>query len=312
MVRNIVFVLLAGGLVSLCAATASAGDAVLGQEYGSGVHAFFTGDNIAAHERLTAAINGGTKDPRAFYFRGLVYLKLGRGPEATIDFRRGAELESKDLNRFYNVGKSLERVQGGARIELERYRVEARMAALEEAERIRKARYEAIRREEARVLRDQALAAPKKPIELVPTTPAEEDNPFAVPEEDNPFAVPEKKPADEPSDNEENPFADEPTEEDDKPADEEKPTPDDPFADEPEEKPAPDDPFADEPEEKKPTDEPKTKKRKGLLGALGGALGKSLGGKKKPADGEGKKDDKPAEKKPDDEKKDQPDDPFGP
>ena len=262
MVRNIVFVLLAGGLVSLCAATTSAGNAVLGQEYGSGVHAFFTGDNIAAHERLTAAIKGGSKDPRAFYFRGLVYLKLGRGPEAVMDFRHGAELESKDFNQFYNVGKALERVQGGARIELERYRVKARMAALEEAERIRKARYEAIRREEARVLREQALAAPKEPIKPVPTAPAEEDNPFTVPEEENPFAVPEKKPAaqpdkkpaDKPSDEEDDPFADGPKEEadeGDKPADEEEPAPDDPFADEPaEEKP-------EKPAEKKPAEEEK-------------------------------------------------------
>ncbi|MBU4399720.1 MAG: hypothetical protein KKE86_10345 [Planctomycetes bacterium] len=270
MVRSIVFILLAGGLVSLCAATASAGEAVLGQEYGSGVHAFFTGDNIAAHERLTAAIKGGSKDPRAFYFRGLVYLKLGRGPEAAMDFRHGAELESKDLNRFYNVGKALERVQGEARIELERYRVEARMAALEEVERIRKARYEAIRREEARVLREQALAAPEEPIKPAPATPAEADNPFAVPEEENPFAVPEKKPAAQP---------------DKKPA--AKP-------------PAEENPFADE-AEKKPADGEGKKDDKPA--------------EKKPADGEGKKDDKPAEekpaeKKPADEKKDQPDDPF--
>lgn len=268
MVRNIVFVVLAGGLVAFCAATASAGSAVLGQEYGSGVHAFFTGDNIVAHERLTTAIKGGSKDPRAFYFRGLVYLKLGRGPEAVMDFRHGAELESKDFNRFYNVGKALERVQGEARIKLERYRVKARMAALEEAERIRKARYEAIRREEARVLREQALAAPKEPIKPAPTAPAEEDNPFAVPEEENPFAVPEKKPAaqpdkepaEKPSDEGDDPFADEPKEkadEGDKPADEEEPVPDDPFADEPaEEKPAEEKPEKPAEEEKDQPDDP--------------------------------------------------------
>ena len=264
MVRNIVFVLLAGGLVSLCAAMASAGNAVLGQEYGSGVHAFFTGDNITAHERLTTAIKGGSKDPRAFYFRGLVYMKLGRGPEAVMDFRHGAELESKDFNQFYNVGKALERVQGEARIKLERYRVKARMAALEEAERIRKARYEAIRREEARVLREQALAAPKEPIKPAPTAPAEEDNPFTVPEEENPFAVPEKKPAAQPDkkpvdkpldEGEDDPFADGPKE---KPAEEEKPAPDDPFADEPaEEKPAEKKPAEEEPAEKKPAEEEK-------------------------------------------------------
>lgn len=270
MFRSIVIVFLAAGLTTLCAAAASAGDAVLRQEYGSGVHAYFAGDYLAAHERLTAAIDGGSRDPRAYYFRGLVYLKLGRGPEAKMDFRQGAELEGKDLNRFYNVGKSLQRVQGEARLELERYRVEARMAALEEAERIRKARYEAIRREEERVLREQAVAAPQQPIEPAPPQ-AEDANPFAVPEEANPFAEPEKGSAAPPAG--ENPF----------------------------------DAGSAEPE-KKPDDEaekPKTKKPKGsLLDALGKALGKALGGgEKKPA--EGKKDDKPAAGD-----KSAPDDPF--
>ena len=61
-------------------------------------------------------VEGGSKDPRVFYFRGLTYLKLGRPQDAAMDFRKGAELESKDINRFYNVGKALERVQGSARV----------------------------------------------------------------------------------------------------------------------------------------------------------------------------------------------------
>ena len=163
MFRSIV--LLVGGLASLSTVSLFAQEAVLGQEYGSGVHAYFTGDSQKAYERLTAAIEGGSKDPRAFYFRGLAYLKLGRPQEAATDFRKGAELESKDINRFYNVGKALERVQGPARLELENYRVNARMAALEQVEKLRKERYEAIQREEERVLREQAVERPQKPIE---------------------------------------------------------------------------------------------------------------------------------------------------
>ena len=188
MFRSIV--LLVGGLASLSTVSLFAQDAVLTQEYGSGVHAYFTGDSMKAYERLTAAIQGGSKDPRAFYFRGLAYLKLGRAQEAAGDFRKGAELESKDINRFYNVGKALERVQGSARLELENYRVDARMGVLEQLEKLRKERYEAAQREEARVMREQAAAAPETP-EVVPSPPAESSsNPFDAPDAG---AKPEKK-----------------------------------------------------------------------------------------------------------------------
>jgi tetratricopeptide (TPR) repeat protein len=192
-------VLLVGGLASLSTVSLYAQDAVLGQQYGNGVHAYFSGDSKDAYDRLTAAIEGGSKDPRAFYFRGLAYLKLGRPEEAVADFRKGAELESKDVNRFYNVGKALERVQGQARQELETYRVNARMTALEETEKLRKARYEAIQREEERVLREQAIAAPEKPVDAgeAAKTADEAKNPFAPEAEspkdvDKPAATPEK------------------------------------------------------------------------------------------------------------------------
>ncbi len=74
MFRSIV--LLVGGLASLFSVSLFAQEAVLGQEYGAGVHAFFTGDYASAYEHLTTAIQGGSKDPRAFYFRGLACLKL--------------------------------------------------------------------------------------------------------------------------------------------------------------------------------------------------------------------------------------------
>jgi len=322
MFRSIAIGMLVLGLASFCAVSASASSAVLGEEFGSGVHAYFAGDFIVAHERLTDVIDAGTQDPRAFYFRGLVYLKLGRGPEAEVDFRHGAELESKDLNRFYNVGKSLERVQGNDRVKLERFRVEARMAAMEHAEKIRKARYEAIRREEARVLREQALAAPKEPIESVPTPSPEAENPFAVP--DNKPAPPAAKP-----DAGENPFAEEPKEQPDVKEDpfteEPKETPDakeDPFAEEPKETPdakepppgddgkeAPEDPFADEPTEKEPAaKEPAAKEPTEKEPAAKEPAEKEPAAKepaaKEPAEKE------PAAKEPAEEKKSDPNDPF--
>ncbi|MFZ1933726.1 MAG: hypothetical protein WCB27_17880 [Thermoguttaceae bacterium] len=181
MFRSIV--LLVGGLASLSVVSLFAQDAVLAQQYGSGVHAYFTGDMQQAYERLTAAAQAGSKDPRVFYFRGLTYLQLGRPQEAAIDFRKGAELESKDINRFYNVGKALERVQGSERLQLEAYRVGARMAALEQEERIRKARYEAMKREEERVVSEQSVTAPElQPGAPEAAAPADSENPFAAPE----------------------------------------------------------------------------------------------------------------------------------
>ena len=187
-------VLLVGGLASLHAVSLFAESVILGQKYGQGVHDYFTGDYLDAYEQLTAAIEGGSKDPRAFYFRGLTYLKLGRGPEAARDFRKGSELEASDVNKFYNASKALERVQGSARVELESYRVNARMAVLERAEKLRKARYEAIQREEERVLRKQPLTPPE-PIQT-PDAAAElkPADPFAAPAE-KPEATAVKKPA---------------------------------------------------------------------------------------------------------------------
>jgi hypothetical protein len=183
MFRSIV--LLVGGLASLCASSLFAQDAVLGQKYGLGVHAYFAGEYPKAHEQLTAAIDGGSKDPRAFYFRGLAYLRLGRAQDANVDFQKGADLESRDVNKFYNVAKSLERVQGADRVALENYRINARMAALEQAEKMRKARYEAIQRDEQRVLREQALVpTPPEPAKgAAAAQPATDVDLFAAPED---------------------------------------------------------------------------------------------------------------------------------
>jgi tetratricopeptide (TPR) repeat protein len=190
------FVLLVGGLASLSAVSLFAQDAALGQKYGNGVHAYFAGDYQQAYEHLTAAINAGSKDPRVFYFRGLTYRLLGRSQEAAMDFQKGAALESKDVSNFYNVGKALERVQGEARIELENYRVNARVAAMQQADAQRKARYEAVQREEMRVLRDQTLLAePGKPAEPAAATA----EPVAAPAPVAPAVPPASKAAKKPA-----------------------------------------------------------------------------------------------------------------
>jgi hypothetical protein len=170
------FVLLVVGLAWLWSATSQAQDPVLLQLYGKGVEEYFSGDYTKAFEQLSAAIAAGSHDPRVFYFRGLAYLKFGRTAEAKMDFQKGAGLESRDVNKYYNVGRALERVQGSDRQLLETYRVQARMAAYKESEMIRKARYEALQREEARVLQQQVAegAAPAgESAETIPAPPAE-------------------------------------------------------------------------------------------------------------------------------------------
>jgi hypothetical protein len=243
-------VVLVGALVSLTAATSHAQQVVLGQLYGSGVHAYFAGDVAKAYDQLSAAITAGCTDPRAFYFRGLAYLKLGREAEAVQDFRKGAELETKDLGRSYNVGRSLERVQGFARQKLETYRLDARLAALEESERVRKVKFETIKREEERVLRRQADGAPATTLPEEPAVPEDADafgNP-AEPKKAEKAPAADEKPADEMSEEPKakaDPFKEEPAEEaksaEEKPAAEEEPA-----AEKPAEKPAeenPDDVF---------------------------------------------------------------------
>ncbi len=68
MFRKMVHLLGFAALV-LCTAQSPAEDLVLSQLYGSGVHRYFAGDTTNAHSDFTAAITGGTNDPRPYYFR---------------------------------------------------------------------------------------------------------------------------------------------------------------------------------------------------------------------------------------------------
>jgi len=170
---------LAGGLLLLFATPLCAQNAVSEETYGAGVHAFFSGDYRRAYDLLTSAITAGANDSRAHYFRGLSLLRLGREDEAKQDFQQGAKQEAKDIDRAYNVPKALERVQGAPRVMLERYRAEARILAFKRSEELRKARYEALRRDEERVLQQQATGAPG--VKPGPVPPPPESSPIEVP-----------------------------------------------------------------------------------------------------------------------------------
>jgi hypothetical protein len=207
-----------GGLTAVClvcggAAVAATSESLpLAAAYGSGVHCYFAGDYQRAYDELSQAIEGGTLDPRAWYYRGLTALKLGRTDEAEADFSAGASREAEGTGGW-PVGKSLERVQGCDRLKLERHRTRARVAQIQEDRRRGQLRYLEVERAEPDVLRSRrpiidrridranpfeggvedvpapaADAAPKPgwkpPAEEMPEPAAE---PEPAPEADDPF-----------------------------------------------------------------------------------------------------------------------------
>ena len=152
---------------------AVAQDTVLAELYGQGVHAYFAGQYQQSHDFLTTAIEQGSRDPRCFYFRGLTYSRLGRPDEAKGDYQKGAELEVSGADRVYPVAQSLQRVQGSARLEMERQRQQARLASRTRNMKATQARYEQLQRAEGQVVRDPNRAAPAKAAELVGPPPKE-------------------------------------------------------------------------------------------------------------------------------------------
>lgn len=105
---------------------ASAQYAAVAQMYGNGVHAFYAGDHTAAREHFSTAINGGSQDPRVYYFRGIVAYAQGSTYEAESDWQQGARLEAEGRTNPL-VGRSLIRFQGTGRLILEGIRQKARL-----------------------------------------------------------------------------------------------------------------------------------------------------------------------------------------
>ena len=163
--------------------------------YGAGVHAYFSGAYDRSYDDLTAVIEAGSNDPRPLYFRGLAALKMGRLDEAEADFSSAAQVEAQTLGNW-PVSKSLERVQGRDRLQLERHRVRARVAALQEDRAAAGKRYSGIEAAQPDVLRRRRPASDR---------PVDRGNPFADDagsppraEAPEPQTTPEPEPAPEP------------------------------------------------------------------------------------------------------------------
>jgi hypothetical protein len=120
--------------------------------YSHGVHAYFDGDASEAERSFTRAISISPNDPRAYYYRGLSRLRLGRDADAQADLRAGAAAEARQPNR-YATGAALQRVQGRQRLLLEKYRQQAREEYALQREEVSRARYEQITSREADVMR---------------------------------------------------------------------------------------------------------------------------------------------------------------
>jgi hypothetical protein len=160
-------------------ASLQAQEAVLSDFYGTGVHQYFSGNYSQANGYLGAAIRGGSKDPRPYYFQALVDMRLGRSADAQANLQKAAALESADVNQMYPVGKSLERIQGPARMQIERYRTLARAEAYQRQLRSDAARYEERRRAQTEMLRTPAAPAPAGAAPPVPPPAVEAEDPFA-------------------------------------------------------------------------------------------------------------------------------------
>jgi hypothetical protein len=120
------------GVLLIGGASVRADDSVFDQMYGNGVHAYFGGDYSRAYDNLSAAIRGGSRDPRVYYFRAFAESRLGREQDAAADFQTGATFEATGGSQNL-VSQALERIQGPTRATLEQYRENARAVALQNA-----------------------------------------------------------------------------------------------------------------------------------------------------------------------------------
>lgn len=195
-----------------CVVAMAMDDPVLTSAYGTGVHAYHAGDYQRSYDDLTAVIDGGSSDPRAFYFRGLAALKLGRIDEAEADFAAGATREAAAVGSW-NVPRSLERIQGEDRLRLERHRARARVALMQRRREAIVRRYTEVDAAQEGVLRRRRPeTVPARETPAVAGGEAEANGELPEPEPDADDAPAEEAPADEEPMAEEtdSPFEDEP------------------------------------------------------------------------------------------------------
>ncbi|MEE2938129.1 MAG: hypothetical protein VYA84_19245 [Planctomycetota bacterium] len=173
--KKIALNLFALGLLIATSQTAGAQSALLAEMYGRGVHAYNAGMLEESLQQLTMAIDNSIQDPRAYYFRGMIYRVTGRPEQAKSDWQAGAKMEAAGRING-SIGRSLSRLQGSARIELESIRQQAKVEAMAAAIKRSKERYGELDAASA------AAAAPVPPTGnrplVPPVPPTGATNPF--------------------------------------------------------------------------------------------------------------------------------------
>jgi hypothetical protein len=181
-----VFVFAATTLGLSATESATAQNSVLTELYGRGVHAYYAGNTTDAFRYLSMAIDQEIQDPRAYYFRGIVAQASGRPYEAESDWKTGAEMEANGRISG-DIGRSLARFQGSARIKLEEIRQEARLMALANALSRSKQRYGEIEAAQGSVSSAPPDPKPAPPAAVPPPAAAAPAAPKAA-ANDNPFS----------------------------------------------------------------------------------------------------------------------------
>lgn len=93
--------------------------------FGEAYHAFWQGDYAAALRLLETALQADDQDARVWYYKGLAELRIGQNEASYQSLAVAIRLHRANTVESSSVNKSLERVQGSLRMELEAARVRA-------------------------------------------------------------------------------------------------------------------------------------------------------------------------------------------
>lgn len=104
----------AGGTVPLTAGERAAKDRAA-KKFGEGLTAYLDGRPSDAETAFVSATKDDANDARFWYFLGLSRLSTGNAAGAEEAFKKGADLEARNLPTSAVVSASLERIQGPAR-----------------------------------------------------------------------------------------------------------------------------------------------------------------------------------------------------
>jgi tetratricopeptide (TPR) repeat protein len=134
--------------------------------YGKGVHAFFDKNYSETINLLTQVEQLGSEDPRPYYFLALAHSRLKHNDKAAGYFKKAAQFEWEgQAVRDYNVSEALRRIQGKERLNVERYRVQAKLNWQNAEKRKRDILYTREKNNEKRILTNMAT---QHPVVVVP------------------------------------------------------------------------------------------------------------------------------------------------